>query len=163
MKTQIHKYTVVLVIVLLGAEGIYLLARQMGWIHGQQAAQEQAQEKVGPKKKAVLLEANLAREDELQGCYENFLRTEPKVDEGTVEVHWMLDGRGHITSMEMAHSDLVDETFTQCLLDKIRKMTFKAPPKARPTLVSHKFNFHKRSPASLDFKQASGTGNSNEE
>jgi hypothetical protein len=99
----------------------------------------------------------------LQSCYQSFLRREPRIDEGVVEVHWMLDKHGKISSMEMVHADLGDDAFTECLLEKIKKMTFKAPPQAKPTLVAHKFKFHKRAIASLDFKQARESKDSDEQ
>lgn len=116
-------------------------------------ASEKAHEETAQlRKKGIVQEAGLTQSNDLQACYESFLQREPKVDEGVVEVHWMLDKTGKISSMELVRTELDDQTFTYCILDKIKKMTFHAPPKARPTLVAHKFNFHKRSPASIDYK-----------
>jgi len=148
--------------------GAYLLATEAGLLSAKVASaamqtREQLQDRMPMRKKGILLEAGLGREDELQNCYEAFLKREPKIDEGVVEMHWMLDPRGKISSMEMVHTDLEDADFTQCLLEKMKKMTFKPPPKARPTLVAHKFNFHKRASSSLDFKQAAESQNSSEE
>jgi hypothetical protein len=164
MKTRMSKNTVIVALLIATVlSGAYLLAKEAGLLSGKMreaAAQSKDEmDRMPLRKKGVLLEAGLGREDELQACYQSFLKREPNVDEGVVEVHWMLDKRGKISSMEMVHSDLGDEDFNRCLLDKIKKMTFKAPPKAKPTLVAHKFNFHKRSPASLDFKQALRNGN----
>jgi hypothetical protein len=134
-----------------------LLAREAGFMARSMAeatAHSNDQDRVPMHKNGVLLEANLKKGDDLQVCYESYLKREPKIEEGTVEVHWMLDKRGKISSMEMVHSDLEDENFVHCLLDKIKKMTFRPPPKAQPTLVAHKFNFKRRTPASLSFKQA---------
>ncbi|MGZ3723972.1 MAG: AgmX/PglI C-terminal domain-containing protein [Bdellovibrionales bacterium] len=168
MKRHLPKNTVILAALITASLfGAYLLASEAGLLSGKMAAAAksgaQMQDRMPMRKKGVLLEAGLAQEDELQNCYEAYLKREPKVDEGVVEMHWMLDPRGKISSMEMVHSDLEDETFTSCLLDKMKKMTFKAPPKARPTLVAHKFNFHKRSPSNVNFKQAAESKESREE
>jgi len=137
--------------------GAMLMAHEAGLMSGRAAlAAVHANDKdsLPAARKAVLLEASLKQEDELQACYESYLRLQPQIEEGVVEVHWMLDRRGKVSSMEMVRSDLDDENFKKCLLEKIKKMTFRAPPKNQPTLVAHKFNFHKRSPANVNFKQA---------
>lgn len=164
MKKQMQKSTVAGAVALAAVVGLSLLAYEAGWMSGRIRAAASARndmDRAPMKKKASLLEAEL-HEDELQTCYQNFLRTEPKVDEGTVEVHWLLDKRGKISSMQMVHSDLEDDTFTKCLLERIKKMTFRPPPQAKPTLVAHKFKFHKRAIASLDFKPASEQSRSEE-
>ena len=95
-------------------------------------------------------EANLNKNSELQACYESFLKREPKVEEGMVEVHWMLGKSGKISDMKLIHRELEDQTFTGCLLEKIKKMTFHPP--IQPAIVAHKFNFHKRTPANVDYE-----------
>lgn len=106
----------------------------------------------GPKK-AIVKGGSAAHDDELQECYEALLRRQPEIQEGTVEVHWMLDPRGKISSMQMVRSDWEDTTFTGCVMEQIKRMTFHSPSKSRPTLVAHKFNFHKRSPAAIDYRE----------
>ncbi len=167
MKRQISKNTVfgaaLITVFIIGA---VLLAREAGLLSKKMAsaaALAGEQDRLPMRKKGILLEAGLGREDALQSCYEAFLKREPRVDEGVVEMHWMLDKRGKVSSMEMMHSDLADPEFKSCLLEKMKKMTFKPPPKAIPTLVAHKFNFHKRSPASLNFRQAAESKESAEE
>jgi hypothetical protein len=156
---SVRNKIIVGVLLLMILSGTMLLAREAGlmsWRMAAAATHANDKDHMPAAKKAVLLEANLKQEDELQACYESYLRLQPQIEEGVVEVHWMLDRRGKVSSMEMVRSDLEDEGFKRCLLEKIKKMTFRAPPKNQPILVAHRFNFHKRSAASVNFKQASG-------
>lgn len=156
MNQQMQRNIVIGALALAGIIGLLFLAHEAGWMSRKISAATSARnalDRAPMKKKGMLLEAQL-HEEELQTCYQNFLRTEPKVDEGTVEVHWLLDKRGKISTMQMVHSDLENDAFTKCLLERIKKMTFRPPPQAKPTLVAHKFKFHKRAIASLDFKTA---------
>jgi hypothetical protein len=150
--------------VLAAITGAYLLAKEAGFLSAKMAEASNHSkdlDRAVPSRKGQVQGANLNQEDELQTCYESYLKRQPKVEEGVVEVHWMLDKGGRISSMELVRSDLEDQTFTHCLLEKIKKMTFHPPTVTRPTLVAHKFNFKRRTPASLSFKQANDTDSKN--
>jgi len=74
--------------------GAYLLASHVGFMASRMAdasIHSRDQDRMPVRKKTVLLEAELRQSDQLQMCYESYLQRDPKVAEGTVEVHWMLE------------------------------------------------------------------------
>lgn len=148
MKTQNwRKPFIVGTLITVVAAGGLLLAQEAQWIGhqlGTVASNSKAQDSAKMNNKHGLVAgASLKDNSELQACYEDFLKRQPQIDEGVVEVHWLLDAKGKLASLQLVRSDMDDAVFTQCLLDKIRHMKFHTPAKSA-VLVSHKFNFHKR-------------------
>lgn len=94
----------------------------------------------------------LARENsEIQKCYEAFLQSDPKVAEGEMLVHWLVDDQGRIAKIDLIKSELPSDEFSSCVVDKVKSMTFK--PSARPegTMVAHTFRFHRRELSAVAF------------
>ena len=88
------------------------------------------------------------RQDKLEACYENFLKTKPQVDEGTLVVRWDINSKGQVSTTKVVESDLKDKKFTNCVIESLKQAHF--PQTATyPKSVAHKYNFKRRSPASL--------------
>lgn len=100
-------------------------------------------------RRAYVPEANLNHNTELQACYETFLSRGPAIEEGVVEMHWLLEKSGRISDLELVNTELNDQTLVECLMSKLSTMTFHAP--TAPVMVAHKFNFKRRSPGSVTF------------
>ena len=103
-------------------------------------------------KKGLVQGASLSQSGELQGCYEAFLAKEPKIDEGIVVVLWVVGKKGKVSDIKLMQSDLQDEVFTNCLMNKLNKMSLASPSNVPGTIVSHKFNFHRKTPANVAFQ-----------
>lgn len=101
-------------------------------------------------RKAVLEPALFKSKGDLQPCYESFLKREPKVDEGSVVVHWRIGRDGQIEFLKMIHSDLEDQIFQDCVMDRIKSAHF--ANRHGGQLVAHTFNFHRKDPAALNFQ-----------
>lgn len=108
-----------------------------------------AAEKDTEKKGTVKAPPFKSNQGDLQACYETYLKSEPKVDEGAVTVHWRIGHDGQPEFLKLVHSDLQDATFNDCVLSKIKSSRF--AERHGGALVAHTFNFHRKSPARLDF------------
>lgn len=127
--------------------GAYLFARQFSPTKRPQNAL--AAGKVISEKKGSVQEGSLKHNGELQKCYDTFLARNPIVDEGVVEMHWLLQTSGQISSLELVRTELPDQELMECMMSKLTTMTFRAPQS--PVLVAHKFNLKKRTPSSVTF------------
>jgi len=87
-------------------------------------------------------------QDKLEACYENFLKTKPQKDEGSLLVSWDLNQKGEISTTKIVESDLKDKRFTSCVIENLKKAQFPQVA-AYPKTVAHKYNFKRRAPASL--------------
>jgi len=107
-----------------------------------------------PPKKAVRVEgvSNVFNNNQLQKCYNALLKRQPDVDEGIVQLHMKLNESGSIDHLELVKNDLKDETFTQCVLSEIRSQRFPASAERSGMLISHKFTFHRKDAAQLNFE-----------
>lgn len=106
------------------------------------------------KREAVVQPVSFLKNDnELQICYEAFLASQPTVDEGTVVFHMMLNERGSLDFLELAHSDLDDEGFTSCLLDKIQKKRYPVAADRVGVMIAQKLNFYKKSLTTMNFER----------
>lgn len=104
----------------------------------------------GNVRKAIVQAANLQQNSELQACYESFLRQSPRVEEGVVEMHWLLEKTGKISDLQMVRTEIEDQHFLECMKKTLSALTFRAP--SNPTMVAHKFKFRKRTPGSVNFQ-----------
>jgi len=111
---------------------------------------EDANPALPPPRKAVVHEANLSHNNDLQECYETFLSRNPVVEEGVVEMHWRLEKNGHISALQLVRTELNDQTLMDCMMDRLNTMNFHPP--AAPQLISHKFTFRRRTPSSVSFR-----------
>jgi len=128
--------------------GAYIVAHHSHHVLAESAAM--AAEPNLPPRKAMVHEANLIHNSELQACYETFLARGPSIEEGVVEMHWMLEKSGHISSLELVKTELPDKDLMECLMGKLNTMTFRAPASA--TLIAHKFTFKKKNTGKVTFQ-----------
>lgn len=98
------------------------------------------------------IEAPILKNDEkLQMCYHRYLETHPTIDEGMVKLHIMIKNTGEIDYLKLAESSIPDEAFTSCILEEVRGRRLEPTRERLGVLISHKFNFTKRTVSSLDY------------
>ena len=83
------------------------------------------------------------RQNMLQTCYLNFLKTKPKKTDGTSHLDWMIQSKGDVKNVEVISSELDNKPFLQCLTRAIATWKFPPPPTEKPTYVDHEFRFKK--------------------
>lgn len=105
-----------------------------------------------PVRKAHVEGVAFADRKELQICYEGLLRRLPAADEGSVLFHIKVGQTGEVADLKMVQTDWDDQSFTDCLIEKIR--SFRVPPQSSKigNTVAHRFHFHRRELANADFR-----------
>ena len=83
------------------------------------------------------------RQNLLQTCYLNFLKTKPEKTDGTLHLDWMIKPNGHVKDVEVISSELDNKLLSKCLTSEIAKWKFPPPPTEKPTYVDHEFHFKK--------------------
>lgn len=106
-----------------------------------------------PRPHGMLKAALMPHQSDLEFCYESFLKTKPVPSEGAVTVHWLVNSDGVVLSTELGKNELTDASFTDCLLEKLKNMSFPAPPEGRQMILSYKFHFRREPQASLKFEE----------
>lgn len=103
-------------------------------------------------RKAVIQGAIRAKTTELEGCYNAYLADSPEVAEGSIRIGWDIGPEGAVTAVRVIDTDLADDDFTSCVTRLVQSWEFTPSPDGEPLVVAHKFSFHQRSPASLEFE-----------
>jgi hypothetical protein len=80
---------------------------------------------------------------EIQGCYNEFLKTNPKKTDGFVEIDWSIKENGNVKRSELISSDLNADSLNQCILKIIQTIEFPPPPTGMQTYMTYKYNFKK--------------------
>ncbi|MCS6984713.1 MAG: AgmX/PglI C-terminal domain-containing protein [Leptospiraceae bacterium] len=88
---------------------------------------------------------------DLHNCYQSYLAHKPAIGSGRVKIDWEIDTSGKVSSPEIVWSEIPDETFQNCLLEKIKDWEFSEPPIKK--YVEHVFHFK-------DDKSSQGTTSS---
>ena len=78
---------------------------------------------------------------DIKMCYTEFLTTHPKKLEGKLNVDWQIDKSGKVLQPELIDSSLENQKLADCVLKKIAKWHFPAPPNEKTKYVAHQFNF----------------------
>lgn len=91
-------------------------------------------------------------DSEIQACYDSFLSRDPRVSEGAVVMHWIFNEEGHIDFLKLIKSDLEDQTFLDCLSDKVRATRIPAADARAGRLISHKFKFRHPATGQIEFE-----------
>lgn len=92
------------------------------------------------------------KNEDVQVCFEEFLRTDPARTRGAIKVSWIIDQKGEATDIKLLSSDLNDKNLEDCVAEQIKSTKFSSPPVNELIPVAHKFNFQSRSPASISFE-----------
>ncbi|MCP5500605.1 MAG: AgmX/PglI C-terminal domain-containing protein [Leptospiraceae bacterium] len=79
--------------------------------------------------------------DELQDCYKEYLKQNPKITDGEVKMDWQIDTDGKVIKPAVILSPL-EKSFHSCLGQKISGWTF--PPPLVQKYVVHTFKFSKK-------------------
>ncbi len=135
-----------------GAYYMVRLGKGSGTAKTTEAVAKKPRETTAQKRRAVLHEALLAKNEQIEDCYEGYLRTEPSRPEGAIHVQWSIGETGEVVQPEVIKAEINDPTLIGCVLDQVRSLEFSALKKDGPTLLAHKFNFRRRSPASVSFQ-----------
>lgn len=104
------------------------------------------------KPRIQLREAVLQQRNQIETCYDEYLRREPKRASGSISVTWTVGEKGNVIEPEISSSTLHDEDLKKCVLTRIGEMTFEPDSFATNAQISYKFNFKARSPSSLHFE-----------
>ena len=79
---------------------------------------------------------------DLQICYKDHLKADPKVTDGDLKMDWQIDTDGEVISPEVIFSPFQNEKLHQCMKDQIKKWKFPEPPVKK--YVTHTFKFEKK-------------------
>lgn len=102
--------------------------------------------------KIVLKEAMLAQRSEIEACYDEYLRREPKNMNGSIAVKWALTAEGKVQSPSIADSEIEDSLLKDCVLNQVSQMTFDPNKFAENMQFSYRFHFKARAPGSVNFE-----------
>ena len=102
--------------------------------------------------KAVLKEAMLAQRNEIETCYDDYLRREPKNMNGSIAVKWAIGTEGKVQSPTITESEIEDSLLKDCVLDQVSRMTFDPKKFAENMQFSYRFHFKARAPGSVNFE-----------
>src|SRR5687768_10561688 len=65
--------------------------------------------------KALLKEAILQQRTRIESCYDDYLRREPSITNGSIAVTWFVDERGNVKEAEIADTELQDLDLEECV------------------------------------------------
>lgn len=81
----------------------------------------------------------------LQKCYQDYLKSRPKVKMGNIKIDWQILSDGKPVKVERIVNQLGEKesavNLETCLVDSIRAWEFPPPPVSRPVYVAHSFYF----------------------
>ncbi|MEK6554647.1 MAG: AgmX/PglI C-terminal domain-containing protein [Bdellovibrionota bacterium] len=95
--------------------------------------------------------AILKNDDRLQACYHSYLEKDPVVDQGSIKLHMTIKYSGEIDYLRLVESDINDEDFKNCILAEVKSRRLTPTRERIGVLISHKFNFSKRTVSSVDY------------
>jgi len=79
---------------------------------------------------------------DLQICYNDFLKTNPKTTDGDLKMDWQIDTDGDVISPEVVTSPFQSDTFHNCMAKQISAWRFPEPMVKK--YVTHTFKFEKK-------------------
>ena len=83
------------------------------------------------------------KNSEIQKCYNNFLKTNPKKTDGSVDLDWQIDKDGKVLVPEIVGSDLANTGLNDCIRSVIASIKFPPPPSGNITYIDYKYHFKK--------------------
>lgn len=81
----------------------------------------------------------------LAECYNTYIKSKPKITDGTLKVDFQLNSDGEVITAEKVRSNFRDTTLIDCTLAEIKTWTFPSPNIPAPVYVDHTFTFSNRS------------------
>ncbi|MCG6142592.1 AgmX/PglI C-terminal domain-containing protein [Leptospira mtsangambouensis] len=80
----------------------------------------------------------------IQICYNLYLETKPKIEEGKIQFDWQIDLDGIPTKVELIQSDLPSDSLINCIQKEISSWEFPPPPeRSHNTYAEYTFFFKK--------------------
>lgn len=80
----------------------------------------------------------------IQICYNLYLETNPKIEEGKIQFDWQIEPNGFPTKVELIQSDFTSDTLIGCIQNEIKSWEFPPPPdRSRNTYAEYTFFFKK--------------------
>ncbi|MCZ8343102.1 MAG: AgmX/PglI C-terminal domain-containing protein [Leptospira sp.] len=64
----------------------------------------------------------------IQTCYNDYLETKPKIEEGKIQFDWQIEPDGESTKVELIQSDFSSELLLNCIQKEIDSWQFPPPP-----------------------------------
>ncbi|TGM58258.1 AgmX/PglI C-terminal domain-containing protein [Leptospira vanthielii] len=81
---------------------------------------------------------------QIQICYNLYLETKPKIEEGKAQFDWQIEPDGDATKVELIQSDFSSELLLNCIQKEISSWEFPPPPdRSRNTYAEYTFLFKK--------------------
>lgn len=90
---------------------------------------------------------------DLQHCYFAYLKKAPKISEGEMEVLIEVEENGKVASVEVTRSEFKNDTFSDCVSDKIEDYYFSPPPVGINRFISHVLAFKSEETAIREAKE----------
>ena len=72
-------------------------------------------------------------------CYQKALEKKPDI-QGGITLQLIIDSKGHVTKVNLVSSKLNDKNLEQCIIQKIKELTFRAPEGTDKVTVTISFN-----------------------
>lgn len=108
--------------------------------------------KIDDYRKQVIRTTLALKNENIEMCYQDFLKTEPEKTQGAVKVSWTIDKSGNVSLISLISSDLKSAFLENCLFEQVKSTQFAPPDFADEVQVAHKFKFYSRSPANVNFE-----------
>lgn len=103
-------------------------------------------------RKQVVKKTLALKNEDIEMCYQDFLKTDPEKLQGAVKISWTINKQGQVSSVRLLSSDFKNDYLEKCLFDQVKSTTFSPPEFIDEVQVAHKFNFETRSPSSINFE-----------
>ncbi len=103
-------------------------------------------------RKHVVRQTLASKSEDIEMCFQDYLKNSPEKTQGAVKVSWAIDKSGTVSDVKLLSSDLQNEFLEKCISDHVSSTHFISPTFAEEVQVAHKFNFRGRSPASISFE-----------
>jgi hypothetical protein len=76
---------------------------------------------------------------DINRCYRDYLKSEPKTKEGTLKVDWQIETNGSVITPEIVTGTIRDLNLERCITESISKWKFPEPENKK--YISHDFKF----------------------
>mgnify|MGYP006273061093 CR=1 FL=1 len=81
---------------------------------------------------------------EIQKCYLKHLENPKAETSGRVQVDWQISPSGETLSPSLVSSNMNDQEFADCIVNKVKTFKFPPPPTDKPLYTSFGYVFHKQ-------------------
>ena len=80
---------------------------------------------------------------DIQKCYLKHLEKPNAISLGRVQIDWQISPSGETLSPQVVSSNMNDQEFGNCIVEKVKTFKFPPPPSDKPVYTTFTYVFHK--------------------